>query len=410
MGDTEPRIARRATERSARGLTLDEAIAPCDRRTFIGEYLNREMLRIEGAADRFAHLVDWPDLDRVLEAGGLGPSRLKVLRGGQVLDPGLYGYDHGDRQLLDAGTLQMLLSNGATLVLSLADEHFPPLRDLSEDIEDALGAHVNINLYASWGGLTGAGLHNDKHDVLVLQVKGRKRWEIFGPNFPYPLRDSHYVGERPSGKPDEEFVLEAGDTLYLPRGWWHRPTALGGESLHLTIAISAPIARDVMTWLSDRLEAREIGRMDVPPPADPERRARYFEELLATIGEAFEDDLSERFAEARDAARHAKPVFRLDRIGQQQLAIDDDTPLRLASSRRIAVIEETEIGATFQLGGKLWTCALELIPALRKLRSMRAIPFGELSETLANPADIAALRTQLLILAAAGQLFLDARD
>ena len=57
MGDTEPRIARRATERSARGLTLDEAIAPCDRRTFIGEYLNREMLRIEGAADRFAHLA-----------------------------------------------------------------------------------------------------------------------------------------------------------------------------------------------------------------------------------------------------------------------------------------------------------------------------------------------------------------
>lgn len=50
--------------------------------------------------------------------------------------------------------------------------------------------------------------------------------------------------------PDMEIVLEAGDVLYIPRGWWHNPVPMGCETFHLAIGTFAPTGYDYMQWLA----------------------------------------------------------------------------------------------------------------------------------------------------------------
>ena len=62
----------------------------------------------------------------------------------------------------------------------------------------------------------GVGPHFDSYDVFLLQAHGRRRWRIgrqkdlsLQPDVPLKVL-SHF-------EPEEEFVLEPGDMLYLPR-------------------------------------------------------------------------------------------------------------------------------------------------------------------------------------------------
>jgi ribosomal protein L16 Arg81 hydroxylase len=40
-------------------------------------------------------------------------------------------------------------------------------------------ARLTANAYISFGDMSGFGVHNDDHDVLVVQIDGRKKWRFF---------------------------------------------------------------------------------------------------------------------------------------------------------------------------------------------------------------------------------------
>lgn len=94
-------------------------------------------------------------------------------------------------------------------------------------------------------------------DIFVLQTIGKKRWIIYPPSFENPLylHKSLHMGEQyPCPKePILDIELEAGDILYLPRGFWHDPLPLGQETVHLTIAIYPPSGLDYVEWLFNKL-------------------------------------------------------------------------------------------------------------------------------------------------------------
>jgi 50S ribosomal protein L16 3-hydroxylase len=77
--------------------------------------------------------------------------------------------------------------------------------------------------YASRGG--GVGPHFDSYDVFLIQGRGRRRWRLARP------RRFELVPDAPlkliaGFRAEQEFVLEAGDLLYLPPGWGHDGVAL----------------------------------------------------------------------------------------------------------------------------------------------------------------------------------------
>ena len=388
-------------------MRFDTLIAPVDREIFIDEYYNTAMLHLPGTEGRFSDLLDWADLDYLLAHNRLEPPRLRLSRAGKEIGPSLYTRERRGARDLDAGATTMLLRQGATLVISFAEELLPPLQALAEDTEQVLGAHVNINIYAGWGSESGFSPHFDHHDVLVLQVRGRKRWRVAEGEFTHPTSRDHH---RPSPPPEKftfDTILEDGDVLFLPRGWWHEAIPLDEESLHITIAMSCPIARNVLDWLAPRLERMTIGRADVPPTSRPEARNAYFADLLRAIEAQFAGDISEDFARSREAERPAAPRFDLSRIGEDLPAIDRTTGVVLASDRRVDERREDDTNVCIVLAGRHWPCPPTFLPALRLLRSYRSVSFGELAATLPDPAQERALRGFIQMLAAAAAVFLE---
>jgi 50S ribosomal protein L16 3-hydroxylase len=72
--------------------------------------------------------------------------------------------------------------------------------------------------YASEGG--GVGPHFDSYDVFLLQASGRRRWRI-GEQTDFTLQKGVPLKILQNFVPTEEFVLEAGDMLYLPPRYAH---------------------------------------------------------------------------------------------------------------------------------------------------------------------------------------------
>jgi len=108
--------------------------------------------------------------------------------------------------------------------------------------------------FATDGG--GVGPHVDSYDVFLLQVQGRRRWQV-GP----VAGDGACVPDLPlrilaDFKPVHEWVLEPGDMLYLPPGWAHDGVAQGA-CMTCSIGLRAPrrdeLAREVGVRVLDAL-------------------------------------------------------------------------------------------------------------------------------------------------------------
>jgi 50S ribosomal protein L16 3-hydroxylase len=103
--------------------------------------------------------------------------------------------------------------------------------------------------YAVPGG--GVGAHVDSYDVFLLQGHGRRRWQIsrqrdhaFIPGLPLRVLERF--------EPQEEWVLEAGDMLYLPPHVAHHGVA-ETECLTWSVGFRAPDATQVVAAVLDTL-------------------------------------------------------------------------------------------------------------------------------------------------------------
>jgi lysine-specific demethylase/histidyl-hydroxylase NO66 len=133
---------------------------------------------------------------------------------------------------------------GATIVLQALHLTWEPLAAFCRALEGELGHPAQANAYYTPRDSKGLPVHHDTHDVFSLQVAGEKRWLVYEPVWPLPLKTQRYkpeLGER--GEVAHDVVLRPGDTLYLPRGWLHEAVTSETDSLHITLGVN------VHTWL-----------------------------------------------------------------------------------------------------------------------------------------------------------------
>ena len=72
--------------------------------------------------------------------------------------------------------------------------------------------------------------------MFVAQVEGSKTWRLGPPTRELPLADE--VSRHTTlTAPVTEVRLDAGDVLYVPRGWLHEAQAGPAPSLHLTLGV-----------------------------------------------------------------------------------------------------------------------------------------------------------------------------
>ncbi|KOU36221.1 hypothetical protein ADK54_34865 [Streptomyces sp. WM6378] len=161
-------------------------------------------------------------------------------------------------------------------------------RDLLRGIEAALPVEAKAFVFLTPQDNTGMLPHRDGSHVLVIQLEGRKEWHLYDPGV-VPRSDSGLDVDITT--PPRIEVLEPGDVMYLPHGYPHAATAVGGWSLHLTYTLTEPtpqaLVRAVVdSWLSspagEDLAARSAG-------LTPERRVGEVSESVAALLDTLDD-------------------------------------------------------------------------------------------------------------------------
>lgn len=279
---------------------------------FLENVYGREHRVFKGESDRFTNFFDWPDLNRILESHNLRTPQLRLFRGGVQLPESSYmqsdmGRRGRVRALIDPQRLFSALADGHTLALRYVDEIHPPLARLASAFECMLHSEFEFNLYASWTATEGFGAHWDDHDVFVHQLSGRKRWRIYGRN-EYSLRPRESaMGNEPAEILDE-FVLSAGDVLYLPRGFWHAPvTVEGAPSLHLTGSIPSTTGADLARWILGEMTFDEGMCAELPRFGSSDEQEHVLQSVQQGIVAALDrPDVLARFFAARDAKQRGR--------------------------------------------------------------------------------------------------------
>jgi ribosomal protein L16 Arg81 hydroxylase len=390
-------------------LEFDHVIAPLTRDRFFADYWNRSFLAAKGEAGRFTDLLAWDELNAILEQHRLGPPRLRLTHEGRAIEPFRYmAPGAGGALQLNAGKLAACLSGGATLVLDCVEELAPKVRTLAASFRDALHAGNYVNLYAGWHSQNGLDLHWDSQEIMVLQLSGRKRWQIYQPTRLNPLHDDVETPPKPTGSPIWDGVLEDGDMLYIPRGWWHVAFPVGEPSLHLTVATIPPHGMDLLQWLIGGLRRHEAVRADLPRLDDTRGQKAYLKTLRALLAEALADDAVAQFRHEWEGDLRPFPHIRLPDMPYVQVeALGETHRIRLAAAHHLHFVRN---GANmeFKAQGMVWSdLPPNLVPALEMLSDTRAVSFAELCARLDGDAAKAHLRHTLAALARGGVILVE---
>lgn len=251
----------------------------------------------------FVDLLGTDDVDDLLSRRGLRAPFLRVARDGRTLPDADFtrggGVGAAVPDQLDDTALLRLFAQGHTLVLQGLHRTHPPLLDFSQELAADLGHPVQVNAYVTPAQSTGFSAHYDVHDVFVLQTAGAKRWRLYAPVHPHPLRDQPWqeredaVAAAAQAEPSLEVTLRPGDSLYVPRGWLHAATALGGVSTHVTVGVHVwhrgHLAESLLDEARRAVAARAEQRTPLRPGVDvgdAEAIADEVEQVRAALLEA----------------------------------------------------------------------------------------------------------------------------
>lgn len=261
--------------------------------TFIAEYWHKKPLLIRQA------FRDWqPPLDAA-ELAGLAcedevESRLIVENphtGQWQLEPGPFP----EHRFAD------LPESHWTLLVQGVDHWLPAAARLLQRFYFIPGWRLDDLMisYATQGG--GVGPHYDNYDVFLLQAEGQRRWEVGGHyNEDSPIEAGKPVRILSDWQPEQSWVLEPGDMLYLPPQIGHNGVAETDDCVTYSIGYRAPQQGEMLRHfaefcdqqlldseryadadLSLRHSSGEVCRSDIERVRAVMRRFIEDEELLA---------------------------------------------------------------------------------------------------------------------------------
>jgi len=170
---------------------------------------------------------------------------------------------------------------GWTLLVQSVDLHDDDAAALMHRfrfVPDARLDDLMVSIATEGGGV---GPHYDSYDVFLLQAQGRRRWRI-GRQRDLSLEPGLPLKILSRFEPEAEYVLEAGDMLYLPPQVAHDGIALGNDCMTISVGFRAPtqamLARGMLEAAIEQVAARAgegAGPYADPPLPGPALDARY---------------------------------------------------------------------------------------------------------------------------------------
>lgn len=345
--------------------------------TFMQRHWHKKPLVIRQAIPGFAPPLDRADLI-ALAAQPEVESRLIV----QATTQGAKGkstwkFRHGP---FARTALPAFKQPGWTVLLQgmdLHDERIHALMNQFRFVPDARLDDLMVS-YATDGG--GVGPHFDSYDVFLLQAHGQRRWRIgrqkdlsLVPNMPLKILANF--------EPEEEFVLNPGDMLYLPPRYAHDGVAVG-ECMTYSIGFRSPNRGELASELLQRLAedaADTVGEAiySDPKQAAVEHSGALPEALVEFAQKALSDALKDPLALRRALGEYlSEPKAQVSFEGESDVgwggAIRLDRRTRLMYDAKHVFIN----GESYLASGR----DAQLIRALADQRHLPAKDMAKLSE------------------------------
>jgi ribosomal protein L16 Arg81 hydroxylase len=295
---------------------------------FLSEHRGKKPVYFPGTLTQYEPLLGIDDINEMLSRTvlGLGTVRIRLREAKQVvLDDYSVPVDmNRDRRAMKARVIEDHLKAGATLSVEHSESFFKNIHVMCCTLAEAFIARVYATLFLVYQVERPCGLHWDDRDMFIFQVTGRKNWPVYKPPYANPYLDPRRVTYKASASElYQEFKLQAGDALYIPRGWAHDPAAIDGASMHVAFAIASPTALDLLDWVrADLRDASPEMRADLPIPLAPGERQLHAARLREVIMEHLSDDAIESYYRRHKANVHPQSV-ELPKIAPQMPAHSD---------------------------------------------------------------------------------------
>jgi len=240
---------------------------------FLRDYWHKKPLLIRGAIPGFKPLLKFEKLAELATQNHV-ESRLVTQRDGN------WDMQHGPIAELPSRTEP----NWTMLVqgVNLYDERADDLLRQFRFVPDARLDDLMIS-FATDG--AGVGPHYDSYDVFLLQAHGKRRWKI-GSQQDLTLVEGLPLKVLANFKPEEEFVLEPGDMLYLPPHYAHDGIA-EGECMTYSIGFRSPSFQELgeafLQFMADSIDLPgRYGDPELKPAKNPAEIPR---DMLDTVTE-----------------------------------------------------------------------------------------------------------------------------
>lgn len=267
-------------------LTLLGGLTPAQ---FMRRHWHKKPLLVRQAIPNFQPPVLRPEMFALAAQESVESRLVQQIKGGWKLR-------HGP---IARRSLPAMSQREWTLLVQGVDLHNDAVHQLMQQFRFVPEARLDDLMisYATDGG--GVGPHFDSYDVFLLQAHGRRRWRI-GRQKDLTLKEGIPLKVLAEFEPEEEFVLEPGDMLYLPPRYAHDGIA-EGECMTYSIGFRAParaeLAQELLVRLSE--DAAEDEQVQMYRDAKQEAVAEpgaIPAELQAFAKEALERALSQPLA------------------------------------------------------------------------------------------------------------------
>lgn len=214
--------------------TLAELVGPLSGSDFRNMFAARTPRHVPGdsaRAERHAALLDWSTLVDGVRDGTFPARDMRIYRDRAELPRLFLKDDPAERGAL----IERLLAANASIILNRVQAHVPAIARLCEAVAGETRDHVSAAAIATSGEGGALKLHWDEYDIIILQVDGAKKWQVYGNPVVNPVYGLTKKIAEPDVPPALEIVLQPGDWLFVPAGWAHRCDTAAARSLHLGI-------------------------------------------------------------------------------------------------------------------------------------------------------------------------------
>jgi lysine-specific demethylase/histidyl-hydroxylase NO66 len=340
----------------------------------------------------FADLLTLDDVDRILSTTSLRTPALRLVEAGEQIPESAYTRSGttGSKPvagMADPARVFELYRGGATIVFQGLHRYHEPATRFCRELEVELGHPCQVNAYVTPAGAQGLELHDDPHDVFVLQAFGRKSWEIHtapGEDEREPLRAE----------------IGPGDCIYMPTGTPHAASTQRSPSGHLTVGVHVVAWRELVRAALDRIAADPSLDEPIPAgwPADLEGLERTLRARLLEAGHSLDaleareivDARFERFLSTRP------PLIRGALVDQGALDGIADGSRLARRGGSICVIRIRGDRLVVLLGDRRLEMPAWLEPAMRRVAATPSFVVGDLADVLPDPGARTVLARRLV--------------